>query len=294
MRKLLKRLLCLLVITYFAFLTWLYFNQQALLYFPDKEIKDISSYNLNNTQEVFLQSEDGVKIQTWYHPASEGKPMVVWFHGNSYNISYKAHYFRKLLDMGYGIIAPSWRGFGKSEGAPSKEGIFKDARAAVNYLKQMGYKTEDTILIGESLGSGVATKIATENKFKGLMLITPYTSVADRAQEIYWYLPVKPMVTDDFNCIDNIENINTSLLIVHGTNDYTIPHQHSEKLIARAHEPKKLVLYDGKAHSNLDAKKIFKEMDNFLNSPAPMNHSSILKHEASNIVAMLEELGWQQ
>lgn len=294
MRKLLRRLLSLFVIMYFGTLVWLYFNQRSLLYFPDNDIKDVSSYNLNHTQEIFLQSEDGVRVQAWYHPPADGKPMILWFHGNAYNLAQKAPYFRRLLDMGYGILAPSWRGFGRSEGIPSKKGIFNDAHAAINYLQQIGYKTEDTILLGESLGSGIATKIATEHRFKGLMLITPYTSVADRAQEIYWYLPVKVLVTDDFNCIDNIDLINMPLLLVHGTNDYTIPHHHSEELIAKALEPKKLVLYDGKGHGNLDSKRIFKEMDEFLNPSTPIHNSSIFKHEASHTVAMLEELGWQQ
>lgn len=293
MRKLLKRLLALGVFGYFAILGWIYLNQSSLLYFPNNEVSDVSTYNLNNTKEVFLVTDDGVKIQTWYHPATPGKPMMIWLHGNSYNLANKSNQLRQLLDMGYGFIAFSWRGFGKSEGAPTKEGLYKDARAAVNFLSQIGYQPEDAIIVGESLGSGIAVKMANEYKFKGVLLITPYTTIADRAQEIYWYLPVKSLVNDDFSCISGIDQIDTPLLIVHGTDDKVIPHQHSEALIAKAVEPKKLVIYEGKGHSNLDSRKVFSEMETFFHTTqVNLENAKPVEESGRHNLAMLESIGW--
>jgi uncharacterized protein len=293
MRRLVKKLLALGIVGYFALVSWIYFNQASLMYFPDKNIGDVSTYNLNNTKEVFLVAEDGKKIQTWYHPANPGKPMMIWLHGNSHNLADKSSKFRQLLDMGYGFIAPSWRGFGKSEGAPSKEGLYKDARAAINFLTQIGYQPEEAIIVGESLGSGIAVKMATEYKFKGVLLITPYTTIADRAQEIYWYFPLKKLVNDDFSCIAAIDQIDTPLLIVHGTEDTVIPLHHSEALINKAQEPKKLVIYEGKGHNNIDSRKMFSEVDAFFNT-SQANTDTIRQDDPQkgHDMAMLEAIGW--
>jgi pimeloyl-ACP methyl ester carboxylesterase len=266
MRRLALRLVAFLMILYVLVVTWVYINQKSLMYFPLPDKEEAKSHNLGNTEEIFLTTDDNIKIQTWYHlPSKAGMPMVVYLHGNSYNLPNRKLKFKELIDLGYGYIAPAWRGFGKSEGTPSKEGLFNDARAAIQLLKTLGYNTEDTIIIGESLGSGIAVKMATEYKFKGVFLITPYTTTADRAQEMYWYLPAKLLIKDNFDNASFLDKINAPLLIVHGTKDEVIPHTHSEKLMIIAHEPKKLIIYDGKGHSNLDSREIFNEMTTFFN-----------------------------
>lgn len=267
MRKLLKVLITIFLVCYIALVGWLYVNQRLLLYFPEKQIGDISEYNLSNSQEVFLTTTDTTRIQAWYHLPSNDKPMVIWFHGNSGNISTREEKFRELLDMGYGYIAPSWRGFGKSGNTPSMDGLYSDAYSTIEFLKNLGIKPENTILIGESLGSGIAMKVALENNFKGIFLIAPYTSIADRAQEIYWYLPVKYLVLDNFSTLDKVDKINTPLLIVHGSKDDVMPPSHSNYIFQKANEPKKLILYEGKGHGNLDTREIFNEMDKFFNDP---------------------------
>lgn len=274
MRKHLKRAALLFIALYLCVVAWLYVNQRSLLYFPDKDVKEVAEYSLTDTQDIMIDSMDGTKIQVWYHKPAKNMPVVLYFHGNSYNLGKRAVKFKELIDMGYGFIAPSYRGFGKSDGHPDMQGILSDARASIQFLESEGYKTEDTILVGESLGSGVATTMATERHFKGLMLITPYTTIIDRAQEIYWYLPVGYLVHDNFSSIDKIGSLDTPVLLVHGTKDEVIPHTHSEKLMALAHEPKKLIIYEGKGHNNLDDREMFKEMTKyFLDEQKQANHS---------------------
>lgn len=266
MRKNLLRLLVVLALIYIGISSTIYFKQRSLLYFPDKDIKEISDYGLGDAQDLMIKSEDGTEIQLWYKKPAPNKPMTLFFHGNSYHLGQRSEKFRELIELGYGFIAPSYHGFGKSEGHPSKEAILSDARTAVKFLQEQGYKTEDVVLIGESLGSGVAVQIANENKFKEVFLITPYTSIADRAQEIYWYLPVQYLVKDNFINSDKINKIHAPLLMVHGTKDDVIPHAHAEALFALAEEPKKLIIYEGKGHSNLDNREIFTEMTKFLSN----------------------------
>jgi fermentation-respiration switch protein FrsA (DUF1100 family) len=263
MKKMLKKLAAVTAILYLSVIGYLYLEQRSLLYFPLKESLGLKGSNLGETLEVFLTTPDGVKIQTWYHSPKAGKPLVIYLHGNSYNLEYRKAKFRELLDMGFGFVAPAWRGFSASEGTPTKEGLYIDARTAIDFAESMGYKTDDIILIGESLGTGIAVQMATEKHFKGLFLITPYTSISDRAQEIYWYLPVKHLIKDNFISIDKISKINTPVLIVHGDEDDVIPHHHSEKLFKEAQEPKELIIYPGKSHNNLDNNVIFKELKRF-------------------------------
>jgi fermentation-respiration switch protein FrsA (DUF1100 family) len=265
MKKFLKRLLAATAVLYIAAVMGLYFNQRSVQYMPLPDNGSVEEYNLNDTKEIFLTTTDGVKIQTWIHEPRNGKPYIIWLHGNYGNLEYRKLKFRELIDMGFGLIAPSWRGFGKSEGSPSKEGLYMDARAAVEYLRQIGVKLDNTIMIGESLGSGIAVQMAIENKFRGLFLITPYTSIADRAQERFWFMPTRLLLKDNFESIDRIDQVQCPILMVHGDQDEVIPHSHSEKLIVKANQPKELIMYPGKGHSNLDTREIFKQMVRFFN-----------------------------
>jgi fermentation-respiration switch protein FrsA (DUF1100 family) len=237
-----------------------------LLYHPEKDPHPLEYYNLPNTEEIFITTADNIKIQVWYHKPLNGKEMVIFLHGNAGNIPKRIDKLKVLTEMGYGFIIPAWRGFGKSEGSPSKEGLYNDARAAIEFAQVKGYKTEDMIIVGESLGSGIATYMAIENKFKGVFLITPYTSIKDRGQEIYFYIPVGLLIKDNFDNAANISKLSSPVFIIHGDKDNVIPHSHSLKLIEIANQPKKLILYPGVGHANYEVKTVFTEMKNFFNS----------------------------
>ncbi len=263
MRKHLSRAFLLIITFYIGVMGWVYLNQRSLLYFPSADAKSIEEYGLTDTQNLIVQTQDGTNIQMWYHEPKNNRPMIVYLHGNSYNLGFRAPKFKEFIDMGYGFIAPSYHGFGSSEGTPSKRAILEDAQTAIQFIQSKGYDTKNAIVIGESLGSGVAVAMATEHQFAGVFLITPYTSISDRAQEIYWYLPVRILVKDNFISSDKIANINAPLLIVHGDKDMTIPHSHSEALMKLAQEPKRLIMYEGKGHANLDNREIFNEMTKY-------------------------------
>jgi fermentation-respiration switch protein FrsA (DUF1100 family) len=248
---------------YIGMVLFMYLNQQNLLYHPEREKYGLAHYKITNAEEITLTSDDGTKLQAWYRKPDHDCDMTVFLHGNAGSLDDRADKLKELADMGYGFIIPAWRGFGESEGSPSMEGIYNDARAAIKFAESKGYQTEDMVLIGESLGSGIATKMATEFQFKGLFLITPYTSIADRASEMYPFMPVHNLTKDNFSVIDKIATIKQPLLIIHGTNDLVIPHSHSEKIISVAIEPKKLVLYPDIGHVNYDIKAVFTQMKDF-------------------------------
>lgn len=265
MRKLLIGLVMVIAIGYLSAMGVLYFFQRSFQYHPDKNIKEVSAYDLPSTQDLMIKSVvDGASVQVWYHePTRPGMPMVLFLHGNAGTLGYRAPKFKELIDMGFGFAAPAYHGFSKSEGKPTAETIFSDVITTIDFLKDKGFEAKNIIIVGESLGTGIAVEMAAKQQFAGVFLITPYTSIANRAQEMYWYFPIKSLVKDNFSSEDKIDKINAPLLIVHGTNDTVIPHSHAERLIELAREPKKIIIYPGFGHSNLDNATIFHEMKKY-------------------------------
>jgi len=273
------------IFIYLAALGWTYFNQRALLYFPEKGMLEISEYDLPGMQDLRIQSADGAKLQLWYKEPHPGMPMVLYLHGNSYHLGHHAGQFREIVELGYGLAAVAYHGFSMSEGEPSKKAILEDAEAAVKFLNDRGFSNKDILLIGESLGSGVAVETAVHHRFGGVFLITPYTSLANRAQEIYWYFPARYLLTDNFVSEDKIHLIDAPLFMVHGTSDSVIPHTHSQKIFELAREPKKVLFYEGKGHTNLDFRIVYKEMHQYF---APFFMGRVGVKGASNAPEVVE------
>ncbi len=279
MRKFFVRLLYLSIFLYAGALAWTYFNQRSLLYFPQPGVLDVSEYQLEGVEDIRIPSGD-LKLQMWYKEPENGMPIVLYLHGNSYHLGNHQHQFKEILNLGYGLAALAYRGFSRSEGLPSKEGILEDVSSAVEFLQSKGFDSKKILVVGESLGSGVAVESAIKHKFGGIFLITPYTSIAKRAQEIYWYFPANYLVRDNFISDENIHLIDAPVMMVHGTKDVVIPHAHCEKLFSLASEPKKMFIYEGKGHSNLDYRLIYTEMKGFF---APFfQSSSKLQIESGN------------
>lgn len=261
-------IISLLLFFYLCIMGYMYLYQRDLLYHPHPEKTPLSYYNIPNASETTLTTEDGIKLQAWFRPADDHSKMVLFLHGNAGNLDDRAEHLQVLTKMGYGFIIPAWRGFGKSQGTPSMDGLYEDARAAIDFIKDRGYKLSNTIIIGESLGTGIATQMATEYKFKGLLLITPYTSIADRASELYPFLFAQYLTKDNFSVIDKINRIDAPLLIIHGTNDNVVPYLHAQKIFESANEPKKFILYPKVNHVNYNKEEVFLEMDRYFNAIA--------------------------
>lgn len=260
-----KKILILIPLFYLLIVTTLYINQRNMMYHPSQQKNELSYYKLENTEEITLLTQDKVKIQAWFKEPGPNGEMVIFLHGNAGNLENRVDKLRQLSMMGYGFIIPAWRSFGKSEGSPTESGLYLDAEAAIDYIRSRGYELSKTIMIGESLGTGIAAKMASKYKFKGLLLITSYTSVAERASEIYPYLLAKYLTKDNFKVLDNITKINQPLLMIHGSEDMVAPCEHSKKIFSSAKEPKKLIIYEGAGHSNYDVHDAFLQMKIFFN-----------------------------
>ncbi len=258
-----KHFLIIIFIAYLVIIALVYFKQRDMMYHPDKQLHELSFYKIDGAEEITLTTKDNIKLQAWFRKSDTNKEMVIFLHGNAGNLENRVDKLKQLVEMGYGFIIPAWRGFGKSEGSPTKTGLFLDAEAAITCVLEKGYSLPNIIMVGESLGTGIATEMALKYNFKGLFLITPYTSIADRAGEIYPYLPTQYLTKDNFKVEENIAKINQPLFIIHGTSDNVVPYFHSEKIFSKAIEPKKMIIYPGIGHSNYNIKEIFEQMKLF-------------------------------
>ena len=238
--------------------------QRSLMYHPDKKVGPPSRYNLTDYSEFFISAQDHETLQFWYHPPAGKFPTIVYYHGNSYTLGDRADIFAKLSGRGFGVLAVSYRGYGKSTGSPTEQGIYTDARTAMNYAHEMLHLPfSNIILFGESLGTGVAVQMATEYDVGGVVIQSPYTSVAARAAEIYSYIPVEFLIKDKYYTINKIGNITAPLLIFHGELDQVIPVEHGRAVFAAAKEPKEAIFFPDKGHNDFDSDVISEHVLHF-------------------------------
>ncbi len=159
--------------------------------------------------------------------------------------------YAPLLDAGFGLFLAEYRGYGGNPGKPDETGITADARAVMAYLAEQGIAGERVILYGESLGGGPAVKMALEFDVAGVVLESPFTSIADVAQSHYWYLPARWLVLDRWDNAERIARLDAPLLILHGENDRVVPSRFGRELFERAPEPKRAVFVPGAGHNGL-------------------------------------------
>ncbi len=247
------RILIIALLLYVAVALLITLFQRRLLYFPDKKIGLPENYLLQGFEERFTSSADGVKLLLWHKQPTAGMPTIIYFHGNAMHLGNRAESFAAFANEGFGVLALSYRGYGKSEGAPSEAGIMNDARAAMRYATEaLQLAPSQILLYGESLGTGVAVRMAAEFKVGGLALQSPYISVVQRASEIYWFLPVRRLIRDHFDSHGHIHKGFAPVIIFHGKKDVTIPHRHGETMLQAANEPKEAVFFDHVGHMDFD------------------------------------------
>ncbi len=206
---------------------------------------------IEGSRRIALKTLDGETLAGWYlPPASDDGLVFLYFHGNGGGLSRDVGRWSRIKEKGAGVLAFSYRGFPGSTGTPSEQGLYKDARAAYAWLVKK-HAPERIVLHGLSLGTGVATKLATEVDAKALVLEAPYAALVDVAAARHTWIPVSFLLWDQFRTRDFIGDIKMPVLIAHGTGDEGIPFSHSEELFRLAPEPKKLEAIKGGGHDTL-------------------------------------------
>jgi fermentation-respiration switch protein FrsA (DUF1100 family) len=247
MTAILVGLLC----VYVGVLAMLYFTQRSLMYFPETIHTTPAAAGLPQAEEVKLTTSDGEHIIAWHVPPRDGKPVILYFHGNGGALRYRVERFTRLITDGIGIVAVEYRGYGGSSGSPSERGLIADAEAGYAFAAAR-YSTQQIVVWGESLGTGVAVALAAEKPVGRVILEAPFTSAAAVGAKHYWYMPVRLLMTDQFHSDARIAKVTAPLLILHGAKDQTVPYAMGEQLFALANKPKHIVRFLDGGHEDLD------------------------------------------
>ena len=250
--KILLWLLTLAAGGYSALGTLMYFGQRSLLYFPEQGRTDPAAAGFAAAQEVVLDTSDGEQVIVWHRPPQAGKPVILYFQGNGGALRIRAQRLSAVTSDGTGLVALSYRGFGGSTGRPTEDGLIHDATAAYRFATER-YGSNRIVLWGESLGTGVAVAIAAEHPVAGVVLESPFTSTADVAAALYWFMPVRLLMKDQFHSDERIARVTAPVLMMHGERDATVPIEFGEELFAMVTAPKQFMRFPDGAHNNLDA-----------------------------------------
>jgi fermentation-respiration switch protein FrsA (DUF1100 family) len=228
-----------------------YALQRSLMYFPAAALPSPAAAGVPEMVPVTPRTDDGMALVAWYAAARAPRsPTIVYFHGNAGNIADRAYKVRPMLDAGLGVLLVSYRGYGGTPGTPSEAGLFADGRAALDFLSSHGVAAEKIVVYGESLGSRVAVRLASERRLGAVVLEAPFTSAADTGQRAYPFLPVRQLIRDRFDSLSRIAAIGALLLIVHGERDRVVPVDHGRRLLVAALEPKEGVFLPEAGHND--------------------------------------------
>lgn len=235
MLKSFKILVVFALVVYLSICGFLYFGQESLLFHPNpKSLTEIQQIINANPEfdTINFKMSDGIKISGYISKKKpETKlPLVIYFEGNTEEVSHlmsKQKYFENSI-----IALINYRGFGLSEGKPTEQTMFSDAVEVYDKLKHNpSIDTNRIIVIGRSIGTGVATYLSSQRKVCQTILITPYESMIDVAQEKYPFVPIFMIIKHPFESNKYAQKISSSMLALIAKNDVVIPTQHSFNLI---------------------------------------------------------------
>ena len=235
------------VALYLAALAIIYIAQRRLLYFPNAGEASPASAGVPQAERIHLTTRDGERLLAWRIPPAPGAPLIVYFHGNGGGIGLRANRYAAFLAAGFGVLAVEYRGYGGSTGSPSEAGLTLDAEAAYQ-AALADAPPERIVLLGESLGSGLAVKIAASHPVGAVALDSPYTSIADVAAARFPIFPVRWLLRDPYRSDARIAEVKAPLLIVHGTADAVVPIRFGRRLFELATSKKTFIEVERAGH----------------------------------------------
>lgn len=256
-RRLLRTTLTILTI-YLLLVLMLALLQRKLIYFPEREACiDPQSAGLpaGRVHTITLETDDGIQLHGWHvlpnglaaadrdacdRQLELGRPVVLYFSGNAGNRLYRPEEFGVFTRLGCDVFIFDYRGYGENAGSPTEEALASDAQAVWKYATdQRNVAPDRIILYGESIGGGVAVRLASELSEAGtppgaLVLRSTFTSLVDMGAYHYPWLPVRLMMVDRYPSVDRIPAVTCPILHIHGTRDSIIPIKFGRRLFEAA------------------------------------------------------------
>ena len=217
-----------------------------MLYFPAKyPFGDWNAKARIRAEDVWVREG----LHGWFAHRPQHKWVTLHLHGNAGNVTHRIVSAAHIIEAGSSVLLLDYRGYGRSEGRPTERGLHEDALAAYEWLIAKGYRPEQIILHGESLGTAVATRVATEKPCAGLILEAPFTSAKAVAGKV---LPILgPALVWGYDTKSRIGRVRVPVLIIHGDADEVIAYEFGQELFRAAPEPKTFWTIQGATHNDL-------------------------------------------
>jgi fermentation-respiration switch protein FrsA (DUF1100 family) len=264
------KILLVIVISVIAFGLFLRLMENRIVFYP---VKYPAGYwqprNFGvSVEDCWFTADDGVRLHGWLMRHEEAIATMIWCHGNAGNISGRIDNLAKLKALPINVFIFDFRGYGRSEGSPTEDGVYLDALAAYDYLvNQAGIASEQIVIFGRSLGGAVAVELATQRQCRALILESTFSAAADMAKSMFGFLPVQLIMKTRMNSLTKITNINVPLLMLHGDRDSIVPYRFGRKLFEAANEPKEFYTITGADHNDtyiVGGKPYFDKLDEFI------------------------------
>ncbi|MEP6995292.1 MAG: alpha/beta hydrolase, partial [Acidobacteriota bacterium] len=219
------------------------------LYFPTRELAATPQALGLRAEELSVLTEDGVRLHGWWIQGVRGRA-VLFFHGNAGNAGDRLDRARILNErFGLDVFLVDYRGYGRSEGHPSEEGLYRDSRAVHEIALDRGFRPGQIVVFGESLGSAVAIQLAIDRPCAGVILETPFLSIAAMARKYYPFVPTI-LIRTRFDNEGKIGAVAPPKLFLIAERDEVVPADQGRRLFERAKDPKTLFVIPGSGHND--------------------------------------------
>jgi uncharacterized protein len=228
----------------------LYFFANRAVYYPAKFPEGFwELQRAVGAADAWMETSDGVKIHGWWVERDGSRLVTLFLHGNAGNITHRASHIQEILAAGSSVLMLDYRGYGKSSGRPSEQGLYRDSEAGFIYLLGKGYRPDQIILHGESLGTAVAIDLASRRPCGGLILEAPFTSASDVAGTVVPFLG--PVLIRSFNSLPKIRWIRVPKFFLQGDRDEVVPLRLGQELFAAAQGSKTFWIIPGAGHNDI-------------------------------------------
>lgn len=253
-------------LSYLGVILMLLFLENRLIYpAPRYPAGDWEAAHLPH-EDVHFTSADGTKLHGWLVEHPQPRAVILYCHGNGEHVAYNDDLLAMLRDkFRVSVFAFDYRGYGRSEGEPFETGILEDAEAAQAWLaERTGLAQKDIVLMGRSIGGGVAVHLAAKNGARGLILESTFSSLPEAAAGQFPWLPVGWLMKNRYDSVTKIAAYKGPLLQSHGDCDSLISMSLAKKLFDAAAEPKEFYCVSGGDHNCTQPVEYYQKLDEFL------------------------------
>ncbi|MDP8266351.1 MAG: alpha/beta hydrolase [Candidatus Aceula meridiana] len=239
------KFLVILIVSIVIFILAVKYLEQTSIFYPEKEITDRPNDIGLEYEDIYFKTEDGILINGWFIKNLTAESTLLFFHGNAGNISHRLHKINLFHNLGLNVFIVDYRGYGKSDGRPTEEGLYKDARAAYDYLLTRHDIQKDKIIAyGASLGGVAAIDLATHRDLVALIVDSSFSTAKDIAKQVYPFVP-SILISTKMDSQAKVKTIEIPKLFLHSRDDEVVPFELGRKLFDAAVKPKEFVEIKG-------------------------------------------------